>query len=148
MGRVPRLGGKSLARWQFSGLGAQFVPHRLLRRGPLVPEAKSESRFSSRYAISNNMKPAKKAIGRRSFLRQTSSAVGVAVAAPIMISSSALAEWDAPPEASSTMNQENFCFAHLHDSLRTKGQFVVIQYFHLRHSSLHKPASEPVNSSL
>jgi len=47
------------------------------------------------------MKPAKKAISRRSFLRQTSSAVGVAVAAPIMISSSALAEWEAPPEASS-----------------------------------------------
>ncbi len=47
------------------------------------------------------MKPAKKAISRRSFLRQTSSAVGIAVAAPIMISSFALAEREAPPEASS-----------------------------------------------
>ncbi len=48
------------------------------------------------------MKPAKKTISRRSFLRQTSSAVGVAVAAPMMISSSALAEWDAPLEVSSS----------------------------------------------
>ena len=47
------------------------------------------------------MKPAKKAISRRNFLRQTSSAVGVAVAAPIMISSSALAEWEASSNASS-----------------------------------------------
>ena len=47
-------------------------------------------------------KPVKDAISRRNFLRQTSSVMGAALAAPVMVSSSALAEWDAPLEASSS----------------------------------------------
>ena len=49
-----------------------------------------------------SMKPASKAISRRSFLWQTSSAIGAAVAAPKTISSSALTEWGTPLKSSSS----------------------------------------------
>ncbi len=48
------------------------------------------------------MKAAKISLSRRSFLRQTSSTIGAAVAAPVMLSGSALGEWDVPREATSS----------------------------------------------
>ena len=48
------------------------------------------------------MKAAKRTFSRRSFLRQTSSAIGAAVAAPAMLSVSALGEWEVPPETTSS----------------------------------------------
>lgn len=47
------------------------------------------------------MKAAKRTFSRRRFLRQTSSAIGAAVAAPAMFSVSALGEWEVPPETTS-----------------------------------------------
>lgn len=47
------------------------------------------------------MKAAKRFLSRRSFLRQASSAIGAAVAAPAMLPASALGECDVPPEATS-----------------------------------------------